>query len=94
MAVGILILSIKLPGCQSLKEKRSRISPMLHRIHEHFNVSISETDHQNAWQTAGITCAIVSNDRVLIEKSLHEVARFVETHWPDEVIYKEEIEII
>jgi uncharacterized protein YlxP (DUF503 family) len=94
MVVGVLILSINLPGCRSLKEKRSRISPLLHRVHEQFNVSISETDHQDIWQKTCISCAIVSNDRTHIEKSLHEVTRFVEAHWPDEIIYDEEIEII
>jgi uncharacterized protein YlxP (DUF503 family) len=94
MTVGILTLTIKLPGCRSLKEKRSRISPMLHRLHEKFNLSISETGDQDNWQTTCISCAIVSNERTHVERSLHQVIRYVESHWPDEVIIKEEIEII
>ncbi len=77
-----------------MKEKRSRISPIIHRLHEQFNLSVSETDHQDAWQLTGITCALVSNDRTHIEKSLHEVIRYLESHWPDELIRQEVIEIL
>ena len=94
MPVGILSLSISLPGCISLKEKRSRISPMIHRIHDRFNVSISEVDHQDVLDDTCISCALVSNDRILIENSLHEVVKYLESHWPDEVAYKEEVEIL
>ena len=94
MPVGILNLSITLPGCISLKEKRSRISPMIHRIHARFNVSISEVDHQDVLDDTCISCALVSNDRILIENSLHEVVKYLESHWPDEVVYKEEVEIL
>jgi uncharacterized protein YlxP (DUF503 family) len=94
MSVGILNLSITLPGCSSLKEKRSRLSPLIHRIHDRFNVSISEVDHQDVLDDTCISCAIVSNDRILIENSLHEVVKYLESHWPDEVIYKEEVEIL
>jgi uncharacterized protein YlxP (DUF503 family) len=94
MPVGILNLSITLPGCSSLKEKRSRLSPLIHRIHDRFNVSISEVDHQDVLDDTCISCAIVSNDRILIENSLHEVVKYLESHWPDEVIYKEEVEIL
>lgn len=94
MPVGILTLSITLPGCSSLKDKRSRISPMIHRIHDRFNVSISEVDHQDVLNDTCISCAIVSNDRNLIENSLREVVKYLESHWPDDIIFKEEIEII
>jgi uncharacterized protein len=94
MPVGILNLCILLPGCKSLKEKRSRISPMIHRIHDRFNVSISEMDHQDLPGDTCISCALVSNDRILIENSLREVVKYLESHWPDETICKEEMEII
>ena len=92
--MGILTLIVELPGCRSLKEKRSRISAIMHRLHDQFNLSVSETNHLDARQLAGFTCALVSNDRTHIEKSLHEVVRYLETHWPDEIIRREAIEII
>ena len=94
MPVGILSLRIRLPGCKSLKDKRSRIAPMIHRIHDRFNVSISEMDHQDVLDDTCISCAIVSNDLCLIKNSLREVVKYLESHWPDEVIIKEEVEIL
>jgi uncharacterized protein len=94
MAVGILTLNIELPGCHSLKDKRSRILPIIHRLHEQFNISVSETAYQDAWQLTEISCALVANDRIFIEKSLHEVIRYLESHWPDEILRREELEII
>jgi uncharacterized protein YlxP (DUF503 family) len=94
MAVGILVLDLELTGCHSLKEKRSRISPIIHRLQEQFNISISETAHLDAWQRTEISCALVANDRKFIEKSLHEVVRYLESHWPDETLRHETLEII
>ena len=33
MSLGLLTLQIQLPGCSSLKEKRSRLKPLLARLH-------------------------------------------------------------
>jgi uncharacterized protein YlxP (DUF503 family) len=94
MAVGLLTINLELSGCRSLKEKRSRIGSIMHRLHEQFNLSVSETDHQDVWQRTEISCALVSNDRTHIERSLHEVVHFLESHWPDEILRSEAIEII
>jgi hypothetical protein len=94
MPVGILVIHISLPGCLSLKEKRSRIAPILHQIHRKFNVSISETDQQDVWQNSCLSCSAVSNTRINIEQSFQNVIKYIETHWPDEVILQSNIEII
>jgi uncharacterized protein YlxP (DUF503 family) len=59
MAVGLLTLHFHLPGCASLKEKRSRIKPILARLHREFNVSAAELARQDAWQEAVLACALV-----------------------------------
>jgi uncharacterized protein YlxP (DUF503 family) len=41
MSIGILTLEIQLPGCKSLKEKRSRLKPLIARLHREFNVSVA-----------------------------------------------------
>ncbi|MBN2677695.1 MAG: DUF503 domain-containing protein [Anaerolineaceae bacterium] len=93
MPVGVLTMDIRLPGCKSLKEKRSRIAPIIHQVHSHFNVSISETDHNDAWQITCLTCAIVSNSKKHIDKSLNEVSHFIESRWPDEMLINMKFEI-
>jgi hypothetical protein len=94
MSLGLLTLNILLPGCTSLKEKRSRLKPLLARLHREFNVSTAELDYQDAWQQAVIGCALVSNDPDHTRRSLQKVARWVEENWPDVTLLDERFESI
>jgi uncharacterized protein len=92
--VGVLTIQLHLPGCRSLKEKRSIIKPLLSRLHREFNVSAAEMDLQDSWQETVVGCAMVGNDRAHLERSLQTVARWVESNWPDGDVIEEKIEII
>jgi hypothetical protein len=94
MALGLLTLQLHLPGCTSLKEKRSRLKPLLARLHREFNISVAEVDRQDAWQEALIACAMVSNDVVHIQRSLQNIARWIESSWPDVDLVDDQIEMI
>lgn len=94
MPIGILSLHLYLPGCTSLKEKRSRIKPLLARLHREFNISAAEMDQQDAWQESIMACALISNDPAHIQRSLQQVARWVENNWPDISLVGEHIELI
>ena len=93
MAVGLLTLEIQLPGCTSLKEKRSRIKPLLARLHREFNISTAEMGKQDAWQETVIACALVSNDAAHTQRALHQVAVWLEHNWPDVTLIADQIEI-
>ena len=94
MAVGVLTLQIEIPGCQSLKEKRSRLKPLLARLHREFNISVAEFDHQEAWNSAVIACALVSNSAGHTQRALQGVIDWVESYWPDVTVIDDQIEII
>jgi len=94
MAIGVLTLHIHLPGCTSLKEKRSRIKPLLARLHREFNISVAEMERQDAWQEAVIACALISNDNRHTQRSLQQIASWVESHWPDVTLVGEELELV
>ncbi|MBA4379619.1 MAG: DUF503 domain-containing protein, partial [Anaerolinea sp.] len=34
--IGLLTLHLHLPACASLKEKRGRLKPLIHRLHREF----------------------------------------------------------
>ena len=72
-----------IPGCRSLKEKRSQIKPLIARVHREFNVSVSEIDKQDILDEAVICCALVSNERRFAEKNIAKVISFIETYWKD-----------
>jgi uncharacterized protein YlxP (DUF503 family) len=94
MALGVLTLHIHLPGCTSLKEKRSRIKPLLARLHREFNISVAEMERQDAWQETVIACALISNDNRHTQRSLQQIASWVESHWPDVTLVGEELELV
>ena len=94
MSVGILTLSLYLPDCHSLKEKRRRISPILARLHKEFNISVVEYNHHDSWQSCQLKIACASRNGGDAEKILTQVIRFTENHWPDCPLTNENIEIL
>jgi uncharacterized protein YlxP (DUF503 family) len=94
MGLGLLTLQIEIIGCKSLKEKRSRLKPLVVRLHREFNISVAEIDHNDAWQSAVIACALVSNSPKHSQRALQSVVEWVENYWPDVTIIDDHIEII
>ena len=94
MPVGVLTLELQLPGCSSLKEKRSRLKPLLTRLHREFNISAAEMERQDVWQESVVACALVSNQSAHCERSLQAVVDWVENNWPDVEVTGEQIEIL
>ena len=70
-----------LPGCSSLKEKRSQVKPLINRLQREFNLSASEIELQDIHDQAVIGCALISSDRVFMEKVMQRVVSFIEAYW-------------
>jgi hypothetical protein len=94
MSLGLLTLHLHLASCTSLKEKRRRLKPLLHRLHRKFNISVAEVDYQDRWQEAVIACALISNDNGHTQRSLNEVIHWIEISWPDVTLLDDRLEII
>jgi uncharacterized protein YlxP (DUF503 family) len=92
--IGVMTLHIYLPGCTSLKEKRGRLKPLLARMHREFNVSVAEMDLQDKWQESVVACALVSNEPAHLQRSLQNVAGWVEKNWLDLTIIDHKIELV
>lgn len=91
--IGLLRIRLHLPGCSSLKEKRGRLKPLLHRLHREFNVSTAELDLQDAHQEAVIGCAMLGSGHAPLEASLQTVACWVQSNWPDGMVMEEKLEV-
>jgi uncharacterized protein len=91
---GLLTLHLSLPGCTSLKEKRGRLKPLIHRLHREFNISVAEMDLQDKWQEAVVGCGMVGNDRVHLEQSLQVVKHWVEINWREGDVLDDSLEIV
>jgi uncharacterized protein YlxP (DUF503 family) len=94
MSIAVLSLHLHLPGCSSLKEKRSQIKPVLARLHREYNVAASEMDLQDVWQDTLIACVTISNDPVQNQRLLQQVIEFTARTWPDLEIMDQRIEQI
>ena len=94
MTLGVLTLHIHIPGCSSLKEKRRRLKPLLTRLHREFNLSVTELEHHDVWQSATIACALICKGNGHTQRTLQKVIHWVETNWPDVLIVDDQIELI
>ncbi len=83
MTVALLTIHLHLACCHSLKDKRSRIKPLLSRIHREFNVSVAEIGLNDIWQEVLLGCALVSSDNGHAHRVLQRVLEFIPTHFPD-----------
>ena len=84
--IGILTVHLRLPGCSSLKEKRSYIKPLLARLHRKFNLSVAELGLQDDLDHAVLACAIVGNDRRFLQAALANVETWIGANWRDGMI--------
>jgi hypothetical protein len=80
MVVVSLTWDLSLPGCSSLKEKRSVIRSLRDRLRSKFNVSVAETGLQDVHTRARLTIALVTTDGRLAESVLDKADRLVEQH--------------
>lgn len=63
---------------QSLKEKRSVIKRVIHKIQQDFNVSVAEIDYQSLWQRTKLAIVTVSNDGTHAEKIIQNVLKCID----------------
>jgi uncharacterized protein YlxP (DUF503 family) len=70
VTIALLTLDIHIPHAQSLKDKRMVVRRLKDRLRSKFNVSVSETDHQDLWQRATISIATVGSDEAYARQTL------------------------
>ncbi len=77
MVVGVRCWELALAGCQSLKDKRRVLKSLKDRLHQRFNVSAAEVDHQDSWQRAALACSVVTTERRHAEEVLASCDRLI-----------------
>lgn len=85
MVIGTLLIAMRLPGAESLKDKRKVIRGMIESMRRRFGVSAAEVDDLSLSGNATIGVAFVSGNRVEVENTLNVVLEFVESHVEIEV---------
>lgn len=75
--VGVGRWVLHLPGCRSLKAKRSIVRGLRDRMISRFHVSAAETDLQDRASMAELSAAVVSGERRQAEAVIGRVDAFV-----------------
>jgi hypothetical protein len=78
MIVATQTWDLHLEGCHSLKDKRSRLKPLIAALRARLNVAVAETGHQDLWQRAEIACATVGSARAVVDEALRTADRMIE----------------
>jgi hypothetical protein len=69
---------LSLPGCASLKEKRSVVRSLKDRLRKRFSLSVAETGVQDSLTRAEVSVALVASDRRFAEMVLDKADRLVQ----------------
>ncbi|MDR3765331.1 MAG: DUF503 domain-containing protein [Acidobacteriota bacterium] len=73
MPVARLTLELRIEHAQSLKDRRQVLRSLKDRLRTGFNVSVSELDPADLWQTATIGVAAISSSRDYLEGLMKKV---------------------
>lgn len=78
MVVGVLRLTLSIPGARSLKDKRQVVRKIVDRVRARYNVSIAEVGENDSWQRALLGVTVVANDHSFVNQVLDKLVRDVE----------------
>lgn len=80
MVVASQTWDLSLPGCASLKEKRSVVRSIRDRLSSRFNVSVAETGMLDVHSRAELSVAIVAGNERIAQSVLAKTDRCVDSH--------------
>jgi uncharacterized protein YlxP (DUF503 family) len=81
MLAALCRFDLRIPGCNSLKEKRHVVKTLTASLRQRFNVAVAEVDHHGLWQRTAIGVSAVAGEGYHLKRVMHEVERHVE-HFP------------
>jgi uncharacterized protein len=93
MAVAVVQADLMVPGCRSLKEKRSVLQGLLERARGRFNASVAEVGAQDLLQRALVGASLVANDRRLLAAEAEALLSYFEG-CPDVQVLDRQVEIL
>ena len=86
MLVGLFQFELILPASDSLKAKRLVLKSLKTRLQNKFNISVAEVAHNEKWQRTLLGCAIVSNERKMIEQAFNQIFNVIDNEQQVEIV--------
>lgn len=78
MVVGVLEITLSIPGAFSLKEKRKVVRSIVERTRHKFNAAVAEVGDNDLHNRARIGVSVVANDHAFTNSMLDKVLDAVE----------------
>jgi uncharacterized protein YlxP (DUF503 family) len=82
----VLISEVQLYLSEAQSLKRAVISSLKERLHNRFNVSVAEVEHNDLWQRSTLALAVVSNAGNHADQVIDKSVRFIESDGRVQVI--------
>ena len=73
MVVGVLKISLRLPGVSSLKEKRGVVKSLVEKTRNKFNASVAEVGLNDDHQRSEVGVTVVGNDQSFVNSMLDKI---------------------
>jgi uncharacterized protein YlxP (DUF503 family) len=73
MPVAAMILELRIPHAQSLKDRRQVVRSLKEKLAHGFNISIAEMDEAPTWQSATLGVAAISGSRDYLSGLMRQV---------------------
>ncbi len=86
MVIGLGVITFRLHGCRSLKEKRKIVKSIVSFLRNNYNASVAEVDLNDVHQRAMIGLALVGNDKKVINSRLDKIFNKVDALGIAEII--------
>ncbi len=86
MVIGLGVITFRLHGCRSLKEKRKIVKSIISFLRNNYNASVAEVDLNDVHQRAMIGLALAGNDRMVINSRLDKIFNKVDSLGIAEII--------
>jgi len=78
VTIGILKLSLFIPESRSLKERRMVLHSLKAKLHNSFNVAVTQIDDEDKWQRAILAVVGAENNPASVNSTLSAVVNFTE----------------
>jgi hypothetical protein len=86
MIVVAAMITVVIPGNDSLKGKRRVVKSLIERVRHKFEAAVAEVGDNDLWQKARIGVALVGNDSQLLKTRLQQIMTFMENQHLVEII--------
>ena len=88
------MVTLHLPACRSLKEKRQVVRSLTERLRRQFNVAVAEVEEQDTWQTAVLGLVVVSNDGGHAQRQLDRIVESIEESRLDAEVVDRQVDVM